>query len=292
MPAGAQPERSRAAPLERRPRAEPVLPAFAYGLLLLEAALLTWLYATHDVPPGDALGHAIGWGGTGSMAAMHVYSVRKRVRALANLGRLRSWLQLHIFLGLQGAMMVTFHSLHLTTLFNISGATLAMTLIVVASGAFGRYLYSWLPKSLTGERLDARGIEAELQRLQPIITAGVDAHPELAAAAAAVESRQELSGRLGLRGLIAEDRRTRRALAGLDRAIAAVKRGRPGPELLGYMAALQRRAALTRRLAGLTAAERMFRSWHLFHKPLTVVLLGSVILHIVAHYVYAARFSG
>jgi hypothetical protein len=291
MPAGAQAETSRVV-LERRASAEPVLPGFAYVLLLVEAAFLTWLYATHEVRPGDLVGHAIGWGGTGSMAAMHVYSVRKRIRALAGLGRLRSWLQLHIFLGLQGAMMVTFHSLHLTTLVNISGATLALTLIVAASGAFGRYLYSWLPKSLSGERLDARGIEAELVRLQPTIAAGAGAHPELAKAAAAVESRAPLDGRLGLGGLIAEDRRTRRALAGLNRAIGAVRRGSPGPELLDYIAALQRRAVLTRRLAGLTAAERMFRSWHVFHKPLTVVLLGSVVLHIVAHYVYAARFSG
>jgi hypothetical protein len=292
MAAGAQAETSRASLQERRASADPVLPGFAYGLLFLEAAVLTWLYATHDVAPGDLVGHAIGWGGTGSMIAMHVYSIRKRVRALGNLGRLRSWLQLHIFLGLQGAMMVTFHSLHLTTLLNISGATLTLTIIVAASGAFGRYLYSWLPKSLTGERLDARAIEAELARLQPIVADGAGVHPELAAAAAAVESRAPLTGRMGLGALIAEDRRTRRALAALDRAIAAVTRAHPGPELLGYVAALQRRAALTRRLAGLTAAERMFRNWHVFHKPLTVVLLGSVILHIVAHYVYAARFSG
>src|SRR5262245_35017086 len=111
MPAGAQPETSRAALPQRRPSAEPVLPLFAYGLLLLEAAFLTWLYATHEMKPGETLGHAIGWGGTASMAGMHVYSIRKRVRALANLGRLKSWLQFHIFLGLQGAMMVTFHSL-------------------------------------------------------------------------------------------------------------------------------------------------------------------------------------
>jgi hypothetical protein len=189
-------------------------------------------------------------------------------------------------------MMVTFHSLHLTTLLNISGATLTLTLIVAASGAFGRYLYSWLPKSLSGERLDAHAIEAELARLQPIVAAGAGAHRELAAAAAAVESRAPLTGRMGLAALVAEDRRTRRALAALDRAIVSATRAHPGPELVGYVGALRRRAQLTRRLAGLTAAERMFRSWHLFHKPLTIVLLGSVVLHIVAHYVYAARFSG
>jgi hypothetical protein len=42
----------------------------------------------------------------------------------------------------------------------------------------------------------------------------------------------------------------------------------------------------------LTAADRMFRNWHLLHKPLTFILLGSVVLHVVAHYIYAAQFSG
>ena len=44
--------------------------------------------------------------------------------------------------------------------------------------------------------------------------------------------------------------------------------------------------------AVLTAAERLFRNWHLFHKPLTFVLLGAVVLHVVAHYIYAAGMSG
>jgi hypothetical protein len=292
MPAGAQPQTSRATTREQRPAAEPVLPWIAYFILLAEAALLTWFYGTHEVSPADPIGHAIGWVGTGSMVAMHVYSIRRRVRALRSWGRLSSWLHLHIFLGLQGALLVTFHSLHLSALFNISGATIMLTLIVVASGAFGRYLYSWLPKSLSGDRLEARDIEAELTRLEPEVAAGLAAHPELAAAASAIGARTALTGRIGFAALVAEDRRTRKALAAIDRALAKVGPGPKDPRYTSYAAALRRRATLTRRLTGFTAAERMFRSWHLFHKPLTFLLLGTVVLHVVAHYIYAARFSG
>jgi hypothetical protein len=289
MPGQAQAESTTAGAQVRRP-SEAVLPRIGYALLLLEAAALAAYYATHKVAPGDRVGHAIGWAGTGSMVLMHVYSLRRRVRALSGWGRLSAWLRLHIFLGLQGALLVTFHSLHLSQLANFSGATIVLTLIVVASGSLGRYLYSWLPRSLTGERLSAREIEAELAALQPLVAAGAVEHADVAGAAAALERMPALTGRMSLWGLIGEDRRTRRGLAALDRALANARRAPHGPELAGYAAALRRRAALTRRLAALTAAERMFRNWHLFHKPLTIVLLGAVVLHVVTHYIYG--FSG
>src|SRR5688572_30518482 len=169
------------------------------------------------------------------MLVMHVYSLRRRVRAMARWGRIRSWLEVHIFLGLQGAMLVTFHSLHLSTLTNISGLTFALTLVVVCSGIFGRYLFAQLPKSISGERLSAAQVGEELAVLRALGGAAD------AAALHQVESR---------------------------------------------------RASLERRLARLTRAERLFRNWTLLHKPLTFLLLAAVLLHVFAHYVYAAQFSG
>jgi len=210
-----------------------VLPAAYYAILVAELAALIWLSRTRTIRAGDAIGHGIGWAGTASMVLMHVYSVRRRVRAFARWGSIRTWLHVHIFLGLQGAMLVTFHSMHLQSLVNLSGLTLAMTLVVVASGLFGRYLFSHLPKSVSGERLTKQEIEREID-----------------------------------------------ALRGDDEQHAALK------------AAVRRRDYLIRRLATLERAERLFRNWTILHKPLTFLLLGTVILHIYAHYVYAAGFSG
>jgi hypothetical protein len=272
-----------------------VLPAAGYALLVVEAGLLTWWWLTHDVAAGDRVGHAIGWSGTASMLLMHVYSVRKRVRALSHWGRLSTWLRWHIFLGLQGALLVVFHSAHLSTVANISGATIALTLVVVASGIFGRYLYSLLPKALSGERLTAREIEAELAELQPIVAAG-RSHPSLAAAIDELEKTQPITGRMTLTEIVREDMRTRRALRHLERRLT-VEKGKlekwapAGADYDRFAQAVRRRGALARRLGMLTAAERLFRGWHLFHKPLTFILLGAVVLHVVAHYIYAARFG-
>ncbi len=263
-----------------------VLPAAYYSILALELVGLIALARARPFRAGDPLGHAIGWIGTGSMVLMHVYSIRRRVRALSRWGALRTWLHLHIFLGLQGALLVTFHSLHLTTVGNISGITIAMTLVVVASGLFGRYLFSLLPKGVSGERLSAVEIEREIDERRTEVAARLEAHgdPRWGDVFA---PRGEGNARLRLAQLVREDLRARRAV----RELAALVDGKDeaGRALL---AAVRRRALLERRLATLGTAERLFRNWTILHKPLTFVLLGAVLLHVFAHYLFAAQFSG
>jgi hypothetical protein len=277
-----------------KPPIEVVLPTYYYVALALEAVGLVYFYSTHEVEAGQPLGQAIGWVGTGSMCLMHVYSIRRRVRALSHWGKLSTWLHAHIFLGLQGAMLVCFHSAHLSTVGNISGLTIVCTLIVVASGMFGRYLFSLLPKNLSGQRLTAREIESELAELQPLLARS--AQPALEAAIAEHKSAVAITGRITFSQLVAEDVRSRRAIAHLDQALRSVVRskaqGEGSTDLESYADGMRRRALLTRRLAMLTAAERAFRNWHVLHKPLTFILLGTVVLHVVAHYNYAAQFSG
>ncbi len=271
---------------------EVVLPTFYYVVLVAELAGLLYFYSSpgNDVRASGHIGHAIGWVGTLSMCVMHVYSIRRRVRALSHWGKLSTWLHAHIFLGLQGALLVCFHSAHLKTLGNISGATIVVTLIVVASGMFGRYLYSFLPKSASGQRLSAREIETELAGLKPVLERS--SQPDLEAAMKEHGEAVPITGKLTFGQLVAEDLRARRALRHLEAAMRKLVRAKTSTDLEDFADAIRRRSLLTRRLAMLTAAEKTFRNWHVLHKPLTFILLGTVILHIVAHYIYGSRFSG
>jgi len=272
-----------------KPPAEVVLPWVYYLLLVSEAAALTWLFWTHDVSAREPVGYWIGWIGTGSMLAMHVYSIRKRVRALSGWGKLSTWLHVHIFLGLQGALLVCFHSAHLATLRNISGATILGVLVVVVSGMFGRYLFSFLPKGISGERLTALQIEKELAELEPQFK--LSAQPAIEAAMTELSAKSKVTGRLGLAGLVAEDVRTRRALRHLESAARSIVRADGNTDLEYFISIVRRRAQLVRKLTVLETSEKLFRRWHFFHKPLTFLLLGAVVLHIVAHFVYAAQFT-
>src|SRR5437870_3513398 len=93
-----------------RPPMEVVLPLPYYLLLVAEAAGLVGLHFYRPEESGGAhASYLLGWAGTASMAIMHVYSLRRRVRAMRTWGPLRSWLHFHIFMGLQGALFVSYH---------------------------------------------------------------------------------------------------------------------------------------------------------------------------------------
>jgi hypothetical protein len=282
------------------PPPEVVLPAPYYALLVLE---LGGLIAVHTLRPEESgsqpISFALGWAGTASMLVMHVYSLRKRVKALWHLGKLRYWLHFHIFMGLQGALLVVYHSLHLRTPATIQGANILMIGIVVLSGVFGRYVYAFIPKSLAGERLTARQVEDELASLNR----DLEAEPptaELGKAIADSNAAVKLAAgaRHSLGELISEDLRARRALADLERARRAA-RGRRVDSTLEqierldrFYAAARRRVLLSRRLITFDAADRLFRGWHILHKPLTYLLAAATILHVMAHYMYASGMSG
>src|SRR5262249_26455270 len=145
---------------------EAVLPFWGYALLVAEAAALVGLhYWRPEESGGEKYSYIIGWTGLASMVVMHVYSLRRRLRAMQGMGKLRSWLRFHIFLGLQGALLVTYHSLHLHDVRTVQGANIICGAAVVASGIFGRHRSSRLPTSISGDRLSARRIEAELAEL-------------------------------------------------------------------------------------------------------------------------------
>ena len=128
--------------LNAEPRAALAWPYVA--ILLGEIALLGRLVAiSHGPPP---LTYEMGWAGVGSMLVLPVYSIRRRVRALRALGSLRAWLDLHVFLGLQGFVLVAYHSVGISPRASLAAINFALVAVVVASGVAGRYVYGLVPR--------------------------------------------------------------------------------------------------------------------------------------------------
>lgn len=128
-------------------------------LSLLAVVVITAVYAfvtwqTRIIPPaGGLFGHLIGVIGFLMMLmAETLYSFRKRSRK-AFWGPLADWLQFHIFTGIVGPYMVL---LHTSWKFNgLAGATLALTIIIVLSGFFGRYIYTRIPRTINGVEIES-----------------------------------------------------------------------------------------------------------------------------------------
>ncbi len=121
--------------------------------LLISAVYAIVVFLTRTIPPAGALfGHLLGILGFILMLLTEIlYSIRKRSR-VANWGSMASWLQFHIFTGLVGPYMVL---LHTSWKFNgLAGATTLLTILIVASGFVGRYIYTQIPRTLDGVEME------------------------------------------------------------------------------------------------------------------------------------------
>jgi hypothetical protein len=227
--------------------------------------------------PSGPIGQSLGLVGTILMIVPFVYSARKRVKGLAAAGTLKSWLEIHLFCGIVGPVLVTFH-----TAFKFNGIISAAywsMVIVVLSGFVGRYLYVRIPRSIRGNELTRADLDRRAADLQQQIHESVDSEDVLARIEAfearigpAVGSR--LSVVDAVFGEVGLTRRVRRFEAEL---------GRSGvPEGLGHDIARHaaERSIVLRRAAYLQRTKALFELWHVFHLPLVYILLAIATVHI------------
>lgn len=221
--------------------------------------------------PSGTIAHPLGVAGLLMMGVPVLYALRKRWAPLARLGSMRGWLEFHIFCGIVGPVLVTFHT---SFKFNgiISVAYWSMV-AVMASGFVGRYLFVRIPKSIRGAELTHEEILARADALEHELD-GADIGPAVVARVREVERDLEpvavasLFGPAIVRLRLGRLRRELRR-AGVERTLAA-----------GVTASMGERLRLMRRLAHLNRTKRLFALWHVFHQPLVYVMFVIAALHI------------
>ena len=284
--------------------------AFTAALLLIwlsvAGAALVWgleYYATplqerpfsdlhEQFKPSGLIGQGMGVIGTLMMfVGVGMYSLRKRARFLAGVGKLASWLQVHIFLCTLGPVLVLFH-----TSFKFGGiisvAFWSMSIVVV-SGIFGRYLYSHIPKTIHGQfrSLDSLSEQkeelvaaishdfglhtAEVDRLFPTVQRG---KPKGFLHALALAIRYDVSKRT-------QRRRIEKILTAVaPRSDRATPR-RKSDEMPLYLrdsvvGLVQSQLQLEQQIVLLKPFQRLFRYWHLLHLPLAGVMVLILLVHV------------
>ncbi len=114
---------------------------------------------------------------------------KKKYRALARLGRLKYWLEFHIFLCTLGPVMILFH-----TAFKFGGlvsVSFWSMVAVVASGVIGRFIYIQIPRTIEGRELSLHEVKAMKVNLEEILNSsyGLDAGSQQLVLEAATPSK-------------------------------------------------------------------------------------------------------
>ena len=221
--------------------------------------------------PSGPIGQTLGLTGALMMLVPFLYMLRKRVKSAWWPGSMKTWLEVHLFCGIAGPALVTFH-----TSFKFNGlvavAYWAMVTVAV-SGFMGRYLYVRMPRSMRGTELSRAELDARADELSRELATSSDAAVWLDRARELEPTAQPtyvglLFGDIGLQWRI---RRFARALAASTLS---------GPQQERLAALVAERAVLVRRIAYLQRTRAAFGLWHVFHVPFVYLLLAIVCVHV------------
>ncbi|MFQ5646946.1 MAG: hypothetical protein ACE5GM_08460 [bacterium] len=110
----------------------------------------------------SGLGYWLGIIGSSIMLLMLLYPARKMFKFMHGWGSTKRWFQIHWVMGIIGPVMVIFHSNFRIGSLN-SQVTLYSTLLVVASGLIGRYIYTRVNYSLYGRYDNLKNLRKETE---------------------------------------------------------------------------------------------------------------------------------
>lgn len=291
-PAAGSPANDAAPRVDIRQLAKRMELFFAFGLVILMAALfvlgrLYWDDRYYVAEEG--LGYWMGLVGGVMMLFAFGYGLFKHVPVLRSLGGMRRWLQIHIFFGITGPILVMLHTTFQLGSLNGTIAFFSM-LLVYLSGIIGRYLYSKIHYGLGGtrarlsdvkENLVTSGRRIKSNRLERF-TSKVMTHPASLFGAwwdlvtfgwasrwLSFQLRRDMNRHL----------KKMAARENWDRKETARQRNAFRQQLKNYMFML-------RKVALFSVYERFFSFWRHAHVPLLYLLFFSGVLHVIAVHMY------
>lgn len=228
---------------------------------------------------GAGGGVALGLLGTGLMVAMQLYTVRKKLPRQDWLGRLDLWLRFHIICGVMGPVLIVLHGGVQFPRGLISVGFWCMVAVGL-SGTFGRYVYGFFPRRANGKALawnealtELLGLRAELVAA----TAGTRSH----AVGEAVQLVEELEFEADSVGdLLRLNREVRRRRAKIIQLVDSAQL--PDAARTLAIGALDTQLDLKRGLESSRVVYRLFRYWHLFHRPLAWAMYVIIAFHVAS----------
>jgi hypothetical protein len=211
-----------------------------------------------------------------------LYPLRKRYRWLAFTGAMARWLDAHVALALVLPFLAAVHAAWRFD--GVIGLGFWAMIVVCLSGVVGRYLYVHIPRSQSGLELTAEELAAERRSLLAQLAARTGLPP--AQVEALLRSDPAPCDGLGifatLRRMASDDLARWRAARALRRACASLPAARrPSRRTLkAVMRLASREMALTQQARMLEATHRVFRYWHVAHRPFAVTALAAVLVHV------------
>ena len=237
----------------------------------------------HLLKPGGAVGINLGLLGVLMLCGIFLYPLRKRWAWLQKQGNSKHWLDHHVVLGIAAPLCIAFHSSFKFR--GLAGIAFWVMLAVALSGLIGRYLYAQIPRQVAAAESSLRVFQEVLERQKIIPQADLRRLFHLPApnqvprwsalAALGYMVMSDLARPFRVAGL-------RIRVMGVEPALRSFSGMLPkNPHLEGVIGLARKQALLSRRVIFLSHAERVFKLWHVVHKPFSYAFAVLALVHIV-----------
>lgn len=230
--------------------------------------------------PGGLWGHGLGVIGSTMVLLLFLYSLRKRRKMGLRFGRVSRWLDIHIFFGIIGPLLITLHTaMKFGGIVSISYFSMV---IVALSGVFGRYVYMQIPRDARGDKMDLAKARETLSGIKERMASDYHVAPKTQAHIdrfVRVSADENISGFLAVTQALWKDATLSIRARMLRRALVRDPKV-PTRDVAKIMELAKADSLLGRRIVMLTTMTRVFHYWHVFHKPFAYIMVGIMFLHV------------
>lgn len=201
-----------------------------------------------------------------------MYIVRKRYRFLDKFGRLKYWLEFHIFLCSLGPVMVLFH-----TAFKFGGIVSVAfwsMVAVVASGVIGRFIYIQIPRTIEGRELSLGEVRALKTNLGTVLKNEYQLDEGIMATILqSIEKTENV--RVSMFKKFFEDRKT---IGDIKKKLR--QNGISRKDIKKIVKPIKNEMSLNNKISRLQTMKQLFKYWHVAHMPFAIIMLVIVLLHV------------
>lgn len=247
----------------------------------------------------EGAGYWLGVAGALMMAGAILYPIRKRNGpVMRHLGAVRHWFRAHMLKGILGPLCIVFHANFQLGSLN-STVALGTMAMVVASGLFGRYVYTKVHYGLYGSLMNLSSLGRDLTQSMEQLSADCPYAPAVAEKlkkyeAGTLSPGWGFVGRIGcflflglsvrwtrmrVGAVLSRSLKHRRERLAWSRSEWKHQRTTAFNDLDTYLSAI-------RRVVEFRFYERLFSLWHPLHMPLFLLLMGAGLVHVAAVHLY------
>lgn len=235
--------------------------------------------ANHDYyKPSGLFGHGLGITGTLLiLIGVTSYIARKKYKFLSHFGRLKHWLEFHIFLCSLGPVMILFH-----TAFKFGGIiSIAFwsMVAVVLSGIIGRFIYIQIPRTIEGRELSLKEVVEMKTNVGEILTSSYqldESSYKIILDSTKIQNQSTNENLLsGIIHKYFEDRKTQGRIKKQLR-----KNNLSRGDIRKVIKLVKNEVSLNNRIVRLQTMQKLFKYWHVVHLPFALIMLVIVLLHV------------